>query len=67
MTLLVKNVCSSLPNAFWERKQHVIKLLYEDKFDEKNIPTKAHPIQMISELIEYCKKEIQTLLDKKNT
>ena len=28
------------------------------------IPTKARPIQMNAELREYCKKEIQTLLDK---
>ena len=29
------------------------------------IPTKARPTQMNAELLEYCKKEIQTLLDKK--
>jgi len=28
------------------------------------IPTKARPIQMNAELLQYCKKEIQTLLDK---
>jgi len=29
------------------------------------IPTKARPTQMNSDLLEHCKKEIQTLLDKK--
>jgi len=29
------------------------------------IPTEARPTQMNAELLEYCKKEIQTLLDKK--
>jgi len=29
------------------------------------IPTKARPTQMNVELLEYCKKEIQTLVDKK--
>jgi len=28
------------------------------------IPTKARPTQMNAELLEYCKKKIQTLLDK---
>ena len=35
------------------------------KFNEKQIPTKARPIQMNLELLEYCKKEINDLLDKK--
>jgi len=34
-------------------------------FDERIIPTKARPTQMNAELLEYCKKEIQTLLDEK--
>jgi len=29
------------------------------------IPTKAPPTQLNAELLEYCKKEIQTLLDQK--
>jgi len=29
------------------------------------IPTKASPTQMNSDLVEHCKKEIQTVLDKK--
>ena len=35
------------------------------KFNEKQIPTKARPIQMNPELLEYCKKEINDLLNKK--
>jgi hypothetical protein len=61
----VKNeICANLPNAFWHRKQHIISLPYESDFNERNIPTKARPIQMNQELLEYCKKEIQELLDK---
>ena len=59
------NLCSSIPNAFWNRKQHMVSLPYEKDFNEKQIPTKARPIQMNPELLEYCKKEIQDLLDKK--
>ena len=59
------NLCSSIPNAFWNRKQHMVSLPYETDFNEKQIPTKARPIQMNPELLEYCKKEIQDLLDKK--
>ena len=43
----------------------MISLPYEKDFDEKNISTKARPIQMKEELLKYCKEEIQDLLDKK--
>ena len=43
----------------------MVSLPYEIFFNEKQIPTKARPIQMNPELLEYCKKEIQDLLDKK--
>ena len=59
------NLCSSIPNAFWNRKQHMVSLPYEKYFNEKQIPTKARPIQMSLELLEYCKKEINDLLSKK--
>ena len=58
------NLCSSIPNAFWNRKQHMVSLPYENDFNEKQIPTKARPIQMSLELLEYCKKEINDLLSK---
>ena len=58
-------ICADLPNAFWERKQHIITLPYEKGFNEKHIPTKARLTQMNAKLLEYCKKEIQTLLEKK--
>lgn len=57
-------MCSSVPNAFWDRKEHKISLPYIENFDESKIPTKARPIQMNQELLEYCKKEIKELLDK---
>ncbi|KAL6349740.1 hypothetical protein AAG906_041147 [Vitis piasezkii] len=62
---LVGEVCSNIPNAFWHRKQHEVELPYEPDFSEKNIPTKARPIKMNKELLSYCDKEIQDLLDKK--
>jgi hypothetical protein len=46
------------------RKNHVVQLPYESNFNEKTISTKARPIQMNQELLEYCKKEIQDLLQK---
>src|SRR5262249_10459548 len=60
-----KEICSDLPNAFWNRKQHIVDLPYENNFDEKQIPTKARPIQMNKELEEYCRKEITDLENKK--
>ena len=43
----------------------MVSLPYEKDFNEKQIPTKARPIQMSLELLEYCKKEINDLLSKK--
>ena len=63
--MIKTKICADLPNAFWERKRHIISLPCEKDFNERMIPTKARPTQMNSELLEYCKKEIQILLDKK--
>jgi hypothetical protein len=60
-----QEVCSSLPNAFWNRKTHVVKLPYIKDFNERNIPTKAKPIQMNQEIMEFCKNVINDLLEKK--
>lgn len=57
-------ICSELPNAFWERKKHLVELPYIPSFDEQNIPTKARPIQMNHEMMEICKTEINHLLEK---
>jgi hypothetical protein len=59
-----KNVCSTIPNAFWNRKQHIVKLPYIKEFNEKDIPSRSRAIHMSSELQEHCKKEIKDLLDK---
>ncbi|CAL8118500.1 unnamed protein product [Prunus armeniaca] len=64
-TKLKNEICADLPNAFWYRKQHVVYLPYIKTFSEKNIPTKARPIQMSQEIMEFCKKEIHELLEKK--
>ena len=62
--LIEKEICADLPFAFWNRKQHLIDLPYESSFDKKQIPTKAHPIQMNIELEQHCKKEIKDLESK---
>ncbi|KAL4198760.1 hypothetical protein AMTRI_Chr03g141700 [Amborella trichopoda] len=59
------SICSEHPNAFWERKKHSISLPYEQGFDEKQIPTKARPIQMNTTLLQMCRKEISDLQSKK--
>ena len=58
--MLIDDVCSDVPYAFWHRKKHIVDLPYVKDFDEKNIP-----IQMNAETIEFCKKEIHDLLEKK--
>jgi hypothetical protein len=61
---IVDSVCSDLPNAFWHRKKHIVSLPYVKDFSEKKIPTKARPIQMNAELIDFCQKEISDLFAK---
>ena len=63
--MFIDVVCSNVPNAFWHRKKHIVDLPYVKDFDEKKIPTKARPIQMNVETVEFCKKEIHDLLEKK--
>ena len=60
--MLTDDVCSDVPNAFCHRKKHIVDLPYVKDYDEKNIPTKARPIQMNVEAVEFCKKEIHELL-----
>ncbi|KAG8634497.1 hypothetical protein MANES_17G045701v8 [Manihot esculenta] len=60
-----KELCADHPNAFWNRKQHLVDLPYEENFNEKTISTKARPVQMATELLENCKIEIKELEDKK--
>ena len=57
-------ICSNLPTAFWHRHRHIVQLPYEKDFNERQIPTKARPIQMNNELLEHYKKEIEDLLTK---
>ncbi|KAG2716174.1 hypothetical protein I3760_03G111600 [Carya illinoinensis] len=61
---LISEICSEIPNAFWHRKKHVVSLPYVKDFSENLIPTKARPIQMNRETLEFCKNEIQDLLAK---
>ena len=57
-------VCSDLPHAFWDRKKNIVDFPYEKDFREKKIPTKARPIQMNEQLLQYCQRDIKDLLDK---
>lgn len=57
-------ICNDHPNTFWNRKKHIVSLPYEEGFSENNIPTKARPGQMKPELLELCKEEIASLLQK---
>ena len=57
-------ICSNLPTNFWHRHQHIVQLPYEKNFNERQIATKARPIQMNNELLEHYKKEIEDLLIK---
>ena len=41
--------------CFWNRKKHKVSLPYVDECDESQIPTKARPIQMNVQLLEYYK------------
>ena len=61
---IVDTTCSNLPNAFWHRKKHIVSLPCVQYFSEKRIPTKARPIQMNAELLNFCQKEIANLLSK---
>ena len=45
-------------------KKHIVFLPYMKEFNEKNISTKARPIQMSHEIIDFCKIEINDLLNK---
>ena len=54
-----------MPTAFWNRNSFEIELPYEEGFNEKDIPTKAKPVQLNKETLEYCRKEIKSFLDKK--
>lgn len=57
-------LCNDLPTTFWERKRHEVTFPYEDNFHDSLILTKARPIQISKDLVIYCKKEIQDLLEK---
>ena len=59
---MIDGVCSEVPNAFWHKGKHIVDFPYIKDFDEKNIPTKACPIQMNAETVELCKKEINDLV-----
>ncbi|WMV50740.1 hypothetical protein MTR67_044125 [Solanum verrucosum] len=61
------DICADHPSAFWNRKKHIVTLPYEDDFSEENIPTKSRPCQMNTELVEFCKKESDNLLQKDKT
>jgi len=56
-------ICGSVPNTFWDRKQHIVTFPYKEDFKEKDILTRARPRHMNQEYLAYA-KEITSLLDK---
>jgi len=62
--MVKSEVCPDLPTAFWHRKKHTVSLPYIKDFDERKITTKARPIQMSQEVMEFCRNEIEDLLRK---
>ena len=44
-------ICSNPPIDFWHRHRHIVQLPHEKNFNERQIPTKARPIQMNNELL----------------
>ena len=61
---LKKSLQNSL-NTFWHKSKYKVESPYDKKFREKDIHTKARPIQINQELLKYCENEIQELLNKK--
>jgi hypothetical protein len=62
--LIIDIICFELPNAFWHRKKHIVSLPYIKDFSEQKIPTKARPIQMNTETLEFFQKGIADLFAK---
>ncbi|KAG5584780.1 hypothetical protein H5410_045214 [Solanum commersonii] len=58
------DICADHASAFWNQEKYIVTLPYEDNFSEDNIPTKSRPCQLNAELVEFCKKEIDNLLNK---
>ena len=52
-------VCSDIPNTFWDRKKHIIFLPYESDFDGKLIPTNARPTQLKKIYLNFYKKKFK--------
>ena len=61
---MAADICADHPNAFSDRKKHIVTLSYEYSFSESDIPTKSRPYEMNAELVNFCKKEIDSLLQK---
>jgi hypothetical protein len=60
----IENDCTSeLPNAFWTREQYFVNLPYKEDYLPK--PQKASANSMSPTELEYCKAEIQELLQRK--
>ncbi|XP_047261422.1 uncharacterized protein LOC124894976, partial [Capsicum annuum] len=48
----------------FEISKNIVSLPYEKDFSEDKIPTKSRPYQMNTNLVEFCKTEIDSLLQK---
>ncbi|CAN4091340.1 unnamed protein product [Withania somnifera] len=61
---LAIDISADRPSASWNRKKHIVTLPYEENFCEDDIPIKSRPRQMNTKLVEFCKNEIDNLLQK---
>ena len=61
---ITNEMCLNILNAFLHKKQHEVNLMNPNLM-RKNIPTKVKRIHMNKDLLAYCEKKIQDLLDKK--
>jgi hypothetical protein len=57
-------VCFDLSTAFWHSKKHTLSLPCVKYFNKRKIITKARPIQMSQETMEFCQNKIKDLLRK---
>ena len=48
--MLIDNVCSDVPNAFWHRKKHIVDLPYVKDFNIKKYPHQSSSYSNVSPL-----------------
>lgn len=59
-----KEICAKLPNAFWQRKKHIVELTYKPDFKKSHISTKARPIHLNERHLKLKKKKLKIFLER---